>query len=79
MNPAKRVPRDFKTLDADEVLAEHIVHYEAGNGEILSRNDAMECRAAARRRAAFRLKHAAWRPASAKLRRASKRQPYTNW
>lgn len=35
----KRVPRDFKTLDATEVLAEHIVNYDAGDGEILSESE----------------------------------------
>lgn len=35
----KRVPRDFKTLDASEILAEHIVNYDAGNGEILSETE----------------------------------------
>jgi hypothetical protein len=34
-----RVPRDFKTLDSSEVLAEHIVNYNAGDGEILSESE----------------------------------------
>lgn len=35
----KRVPRDFKTLDPSEILAEHIVDYDAGNGEVLSESE----------------------------------------
>jgi superfamily II DNA or RNA helicase len=35
----KRVPRDFKTLDASEVLAEHIVNYSAADGDILSESE----------------------------------------
>ena len=31
----RRVPRDFKTLDASEVLAEHMVNYRAEDGGIL--------------------------------------------
>jgi SNF2 family DNA or RNA helicase len=35
----KRVPRDFKTLDPSEILAEHVVNYDAGNGEVLSESE----------------------------------------
>ncbi len=35
----KRVPRDFKTLDASEVLAEHIVNFKADDGDILSESE----------------------------------------
>lgn len=35
----RRVPRDFQTMDASEILAEHIVNYDAGDGEILSETE----------------------------------------
>lgn len=35
----KRVPRDFKTLDAAEILAEHIVNFDAKDGEVLSESE----------------------------------------
>jgi hypothetical protein len=35
----KRVPRDFKTLDASEVLAEHIVNFKAEDGDVLSESE----------------------------------------
>jgi SNF2 family DNA or RNA helicase len=35
----KRVPRDFTTMDASEVLAEHIVNYSAKDGEVLSESE----------------------------------------
>lgn len=35
----RRVPRDYKQLDVDEILAEHVVDYDAANGEILSETE----------------------------------------
>ena len=35
----KRVPRDFKRMDADEVLVDHIVNYNAEDGEIRSETE----------------------------------------
>lgn len=35
----KRVPRDFKTMDAAEILADHVINYEAKDGDILSETE----------------------------------------
>jgi len=35
----RRVPRDFQRLDANEIIAEHIVNFDAGDGEILSESE----------------------------------------
>lgn len=35
----KRVPRDFKTLDASEILAEHVVNFDPTKGEVQSESE----------------------------------------
>lgn len=35
----KRVPRDFKTLDASEILAEHVVNFDPTKGEVKSESE----------------------------------------
>jgi superfamily II DNA or RNA helicase/predicted RNA methylase len=35
----KRVPRDYKTLDPAEVLAEHIVSYRSADGEVIAETE----------------------------------------
>lgn len=35
----KRVPRDFKTVDASEILAEHVASYNVKDGNVLNESD----------------------------------------